>query len=159
MKPRTIFLSILFMAFVGIAWGANMCAKNDAVVVFLDPQVAGTILATDATHKTWSVEFPYGVVSGVGACYRIQSAPSPGTLAPEQNLDPYTATGSSGATRCYCKMLRPVTSQWVFSKNVNECYSSQCDSGCATCCAQVISSTVGGRIALFSTAGIPPSQQ
>ena len=127
---------ILLVAFLPIlAHGENMCVKNGSVMVVLDPQIGGTVLTSEETGKTWSTQFPYGVVSGVGGC-STNAAATPSAIASNQtNITPYT-----GGTYCYCKMLRPIESPWV--------YSGKSHNGCATICASYCSSQVASAVAL-----------
>ena len=132
----TAFLPIL-------AHAENMCIKNGSVMVVLDPQIAGTALASDATGKTWSTKFSYGVISGIAACSTNVGA-TQGMVATNQTMTPY-----STGTYCYCKMLRPIESPWVFYGNVVYCATD-----CASRCASYAGSAVALRRGLFGNIGI-----
>ena len=128
---------VLFLTLAPIVCYAadTMCVKPTTTVVVLDPNINGTALANNATGKTWSTQFPYGVVSGVGGC-STNAAATPSAIASNQtNITPYT-----GGTYCYCKMLRPIESPWV--------YSGKSHNGCATICASYCSSQVASAVAL-----------
>jgi len=130
-----------------MAHAANMCIKNDAVMVVLDPQVGGSSNGYSNTGKTWSTKFSYGIISGIGGCYSNVGA-TQGGVASDQNITPYT-TG----THCYCKMLKPAESAWVYSGYSDNSY---CAYNCANYCASYAASAVAValRVGLFSTVGI-----
>lgn len=136
MKKTILFI----MAFLPIfAHAENMCVKNGSIMVVLDPQIGGTALANNATGKTWSTKFRYGVISGIGACSE-EVGTVQGAVASDQNISPY-----STGRYCYCKMLRPIESAWVYSG----IYSVSCASRCASDCVNAASSAVALRAGLF----------
>ena len=95
------------------AFAADLCVRNDAMVVALNPDINGTRISySDIGVRTWAVSFPYGTVSGIGAC--AADCTTPGCVATNQNLRPDVNAGSI----CYCKILRPVESPWVHITNV-----------------------------------------
>ena len=122
---------------------ANMCIKDDAVMIVLDPQVAGTALSNNRTGKTWSTRFSYGVISGIGGCYSNVGA-TQGVVASDQvNITPY-----SSGKYCYCKMLKPMESAWVFSGYIGG-GDINCDIDCASTCSSRAASAVALRAGLF----------
>ena len=141
-------LSLFAMIFLPcVSHAANMCIKNDAVMVVLDPQVGGTALANNNTGKTWSTKFSYGVISGIGGCYNNVGSTQGGVASDQTNITPYT-----GGTYCYCKMLRPIESPWVYS---GSSYSgSNCATNCASYCSSSAASAVALRAGLFGNIGI-----
>ena len=125
-----------------VAYGDNMCVKDGSVLVVLDPQINGTALSNNQTGKTWSTRFSYGIISGIGGCYNDVGS-TQGVVASDQaNITPYT-TGSY----CYCKMLKPVESAWVY--NVSFYSVGYCASGCASSCSSNTASAVVVRAGLF----------
>lgn len=130
-----------------VAHAANMCIKNDAVMIVLDPHVSGSLNGYDNTGQTWSTKFSYGIISGIGGCYSNLGA-TQGGVASDQNISPYT-TG----THCYCKMLKPAESAWVYSGNYLA-GSYQCPTNCSKYCATNAASAFALRVGLFSTVGI-----
>ena len=122
-----------------VAYGDNMCVKDGSILVVLDPQIAGTALSNNQEGKTWSTQFSYGVVSGIGGCYNDVGSTTGGVASDQVNITPYT-TGSY----CYCKMLKPVESAWVYS-GLSNYYTSRCADNCASTCS---SSTAGAAVAL-----------
>ena len=146
---KKIIIAIL-MILPFFAHAANMCIKNDAVMIVLDPQVGGTANGNSATGKTWSTKFSYGIISGVGGCYSNVGA-TQGGVASDQNITPYTS-----GTYCYCKMLKPAESAWVYSGYGSSAasYNNNCANYCASYCASNAASAVALRVGLFSTVGI-----
>ena len=158
MKTRIIFLSLLIFCGVTPIMAANMCVKNDVVMVVLDPEVSGTKGAINSADKTWSVSFSYGVISGIGGCYStvLCDTETAGCIANDQSvLSPYNSGGTD--KYCYCKMLRPVVSKWVFEAAHGAYANSGGCKDCANYCGQIIALVNGAtlRRALFSTAGVP----
>ncbi len=123
---------------------ANMCIANDTAMVVLDPIIGGSSTDSNATAKTWSVTFSYGTISGIGSCVDADCT-TQGCISTNQTNKSTLTTGNY----CYCKMLRPVQSRWVYSVLLNYCASH-----CASFCASSVSSAVAVRRGLFSTAGI-----
>ena len=140
---------VLFLTLAPIVCYAadTMCVKPTTTVVVLDPNINGTALASNATGKTWSTKFSYGVISGVGGCYDDVGS-TQGVVASDQtNITPYT-TGAY----CYCKMLRPIESPWVYSGYSS--FNSDCASYCAFYCSSKAASAVALRAGLFGNIDI-----
>lgn len=134
---------VLFLTLAPIVCYAadTMCVKPTTTVVVLDPNINGTALASNATGKTWSTQFPYGIISGIGGCSN-ESPNVQGAVASDQNITPYT-----GGTYCYCKMLRPIESAWVFS-GLSTGYT--CANSCTRYgCSALSTSSVALRAGLF----------
>ena len=139
MKKILVAFGIMFPIF---AYAESMCVKDGSIMVVLDPQIGGTALSSNVTGKTWSTQFGYGVVSGIGGC--IDTMITIGQVAGNQtSITPYT----SGA-RCYCKMLHPVESLWVYT---NACggKSGTCLSYCASYCSSGVATDVAIRVGMF----------
>lgn len=132
---------LLIMAFLPIfAHAENMCVKNGSIMVVLDPQINGTALSNNATGKTWSTKFSYGVISGIGGCYSNVGTTLGGVASNQTNISAYS-TGQY----CYCKMLRPIESPWVYSG----LYSVSCGSRCMSDCSSNAGSLAALRAGLF----------
>jgi hypothetical protein len=139
-----------------MAIAANMCVKDDAVMVVLDPVIGGTSYGGDTASKTWSVTFPYGVISGIAGCSTeaLSGSANMGKAAANQDISVYSTGGY-----CYCKMLYPIESKWVFvGGNFMNNAPAQCKDGCAVegstvSCAKLIRQQVDLRRGLFRTAG------
>ncbi|MBO7508885.1 MAG: hypothetical protein J6T57_01225 [Alphaproteobacteria bacterium] len=140
---KKIIITLLIIA-PAVANAANMCIKNDAVMVVLDPQINGTALSNNATGKTWSTRFSYGVISGIGGCYSASGGTQGDVASDQVNVTPYS-TGNF----CYCKMLKPVESAWVYFGTPYNCVSN-----CAGNCSSGAASAVALRSGLFGSVGI-----
>ena len=124
------------------AFAADLCVRNDAMVVAMDPLFNGTVASYDNTTKVWSTRFSYGTISGIGAC-ADDCRPTQGCVATNQNMNVYSVGNA-----CYCKMLRPAPSRWVFS-GVGYNGPTQCATDCASRCASNVASSVPLRRGLF----------
>ena len=122
------------------AFAADLCIKNDAMVVAMNPFYAGTANGYDSVSKTWSTRFSYGTISGIAAC--ATDCTTTGCVATNQNMNMYS-TGAS----CYCKMLRPVESRWVFS-GISTYYYGPSNDGCTPNCASNCASNAASASAL-----------
>ena len=118
-KMQKLWFGLFGLIITTGAFAADLCVRNDAMVVAMNPLVkGGTNAVYDRLNKTWSIQFGYGTISGIAAC--ANDCATTGCVATNQNLNIYNTTGNY----CYCKMLRPALSSWVFSG-----YGS----GCADC--------------------------
>jgi len=140
---------VLFLTLAPIVCYAadTMCVKPTTTVVVLDPAINGTALANNATGKTWSTQFPYGIISGIGGCYNNVGSTQGGVASNQTNITPYSTGGL-----CYCKMLRPIESPWVFSGVGNN--NTSCLTDCARVCSSNAASAVALRRGLFGNIGI-----
>lgn len=120
---------------------AAMCVKPNVTAVVMDPEIGGSALSSSSALKTWSTTFPYGVISGIASCYS-----NVGTgVATNQTMLNQNTTG----TFCYCKILRPVVSKWVYAINVGN--GNTCASDCASVCASRAGSVAALRRGLFGS--------
>ena len=142
---KKIFLFFIILPCVANA--ANMCVKDDAMVIVLDPQIGGTALSSDASTKTWSTKFSYGVISGIGGCYNNVGSPQGVVASDQTNITP-----DSTGYYCYCKMLRPIESPWVYGglTSISVYTPSLCASSCASSCSSYAASVVALRAGLFN---------
>ena len=124
------------------AYAANMCVKDGTMVVVLDPIPTGTTLSNDTDAGTWSIQFDYGVVSGVAHC---------GTAFSSVTVADTVVAGRG----CYCKMLHPAESRWIGVASITNCSVT----ACTTQCTRVLTGSVANwslpaRQAMYSNAGI-----
>ena len=120
-----------------VAYGDNMCVKDGSVLVVLDPLIGGTGL--EYSDRNWSVQFSYGVVSGISG--RAYPNTTIGTLASNQE----TPNNPLNNGYCYCKMLRPVESLWVQCTGGYGIALSDCANNCKNC----VASNATMRISMF----------
>ena len=126
---KYIFITFLCML-PFVANGADtMCVKPTTTVVVLDPSIDGTELSSNVTGKTWSTQFSYGVISGIGGCTEDAGGCNKvGCASTQQENITVYSTGS----RCFCKMLRPIESKWIYRSYPG---ANNCPGKCASLCA------------------------
>ncbi len=146
-KIITIILSLIPM----MAFGIDVCVKDNTYVVVLKHNVDGTSTPYNTT-KTWKVEFNYKTITGEAACNNIS-----GTVkTPITNL--YTNAEDSGSY-CWCRMW-PVSalgydsgpsSYWtLLQQYTGGTAETDCESGCTAACGSAIASNTNGfRVAIF----------
>lgn len=94
----------------------------------------------DEENKTWSVEFPYGVVSGIARCVNVW----PFNLAfgylsgyvPNDEVQEEISADLDGGRYCYCKLVSPLmdNAKWVLYHGHSE--ESICGALCARDCSE-----------------------
>lgn len=147
MKKILLILSMCFVSWS--AQSAQMCAENDAVII-----PYGTGVGTNYNYwpsvansgTTWTVNSYYGMMTGVTAC--LSSNESTGTYA--MNASVSAKGGEQAGKYCWCKMLHPVSSYWVYFGDVGTMTS--CVSACATNCASMVNSNANARSNMLSAA-------
>ena len=123
----------------------TMCVTDDMEQVILDPSVPGTDISNPTTD-TWSVTFPYGIISGVATCNDTSAA----RAVPQPQYNDIFNTGTSG-TLCWCRMLLPVRSTWVLFYTFDSV--SECAADCTGYCAALLRDYASFRTAFFNGAG------
>ena len=78
------------------AVGANMCVRNDGLLVALDPVLNGSVVSTNSSARTWSVKFSYGQISGVSSCCNgcYIAGSNYGSVSKTENVPLYPNGGS-----------------------------------------------------------------
>ena len=133
MKKILIFIYVMFIP--NVVLSATMCAKNNTLVVALDPGVGGSGYSYSALDSTWVTTFSYGSVKGVSAC--TSYAGSMGQVISTTTGKTINATrGEESGRYCWCKVVHPVSSLWAFY------YAYGSASGCASFCAYYCGSYV-----------------
>ena len=139
-----------------VAFGIDVCVKNNTMIMILKNDVNGTPTGDDA-NKVWKVVFDYKTITGDAACNDVS-----GTVkTPVTNL--YTDAEDSG-TYCWCRMWPIVSygyetgpsSYWMLLKQYST--DALCESGdtntdaCATACAKAFANDTNGfRTAMFES--------
>ncbi len=148
------------------AFATDMCARDDIMVLVLDPMVNGTANGNNVAEWTWWTAFAYGRVAGDVTC--LSAAEGLGRTTVQ---GAYYGTGdyaktfitadaglngvdADGAERkyCWCKMTHPASSRWVF--NVAFASASECVSGCSGLCASYVRHTSALRGGVFGSVGL-----
>ena len=136
---------------MGINTAANattMCMTSDSTSIILDPSVDGTNYTSSAANATWSVTFPDYTVSGIASCNSLSG--TFGTASPEYN-NQITAGYQDGQSNCWCRMMGPVRSAWVFYRTFSS--ASECASECADYCGYFVRGNANVRGGVFGSAG------
>lgn len=146
-------LLLLLLVFPLTANAANMCVKDDALFVVLDPNVAPTSTSYDNDARTWSATFSFGTISGIAGCATASSvgeSTSIGAKSSSQSAISLNGMSQTGVM-CACKMLLPVESYWINGVYVSGTANGQpCKTYCAQRCANVINaSAVTVRSGIF----------
>ena len=116
----------------------------DPATYGLDPDINGTNYTYDASAGTWTTNFDYGDVSGISTCNSTSG--SWGVAYPQYNFE----QGTTGVY-CWCKMLRPARSAWVYLYEYGS--ASDCDAYCADVCAYRVRYDADFRRGVFGSAG------
>ena len=137
-------------------YATTMCAKNDTVVVILDPSENGISNSNKADNYTgtWSARFSYGTVAGISACLN-----KGGSYLGYNNVAELKDT-INGETKlvvgterygmyCWCKMTHPTVSFWTFLAGRGNSYN--CANGCAGACADDTVRTRALREGMFGS--------
>lgn len=129
------------------ATAANLCVRNDTMVVAMNPMVGGNSYSSTpkAAGGEWTVVFSYGTIRGISGCTSSASG-GIGSIAPATIADTISIKSGSGA--CYCQMLSPTKSQWVYT-GYNQ--SSGCES-CPGRCGEYVKGNITMRSGLFRSA-------
>ena len=138
-----IFLFILVVCASVAVHAATMCVRDDTIMVVLDTTKYQTSSSFNRNEMTWSITFPYGTITGVASC---NATANTSTGVSDANMATYT-TGKY----CWCKMLKPVASKWIFYSDMN--YVHTCDESCARNCANHFGpeNSISQRTRLFNS--------
>ena len=110
----------------------------------MDPSVAGESRDNDTQNKTWTVTFTNGtVVSGIASCNDISGTYAQPYSGNQNNIQP----GTEGIN-CWCRMLYPVRSAWVYDMETNGCSSN-----CAYTCGHHVNTLSDFRRGVYTSAG------
>ena len=149
---KKLFLLLLCITTIP-ANAANMCVRDTGLLVALDPMIQKTSSSHDGSTKTWSITFPYGVVSGIAACSpETRTSSDIGIVATDQSITQYT-TGNY----CYCKMLRPIPSLWISVPHTQNHIDNSWVTGCersANYCAGFCDLYIGAYAKAMAIIGI-----
>lgn len=140
MKKLLLLLIVLPLT----TYAANMCVKNDTLLVVLDPNIAPTSTSYDNNARTWSATFSFGTVSGIAGCAgtgsSVGTSTSVGQKTISQSAMNLNGTMSSGVM-CGCKMLLPVETYWINGQYMSATGGAACGTICAQRCASALTGT------------------
>ena len=114
--------------------------------IILDPSVAGTNHTGNTTESTWSVTFPNYTISGIASCNNIDGTWATAYSGNQNNI---TMGYQENQPNCWCRMLNPVRSLWIFATS-----GSGCSYSCAELCGRYSEDAHQAfRTAMYRTAG------
>ena len=136
MKKLLLLLLVLPLT----AHAANMCVKNDTLLVVLDPNITPTSISYDNNARTWSATFSFGTISGIAGCGNSGSLGGSGVDRVAINQGAVSLNADlSNYYNCACKMLFPVESKWITSFYQGAATGSVCSTVCAGKCRDALS--------------------
>lgn len=126
----------------------NYISTSNVYTLVANLYVGGSEYDYDKETQTWSVIFPYGIVSGVSKCSELKPESTAlgyytGLIASDQDA---IENADDSGQYCYCKLTEPMVSgsPWVFYKDSSS--ASGCASNCANLCGYgVNNNVVNGR--------------
>ena len=152
MKRIMIFVAFMFLPCVCIA--LTMCVRDSAMVVSLEPAVAGLSYVADEEEMVWATTFSYGTIYGDATCLSV--APS-GTQGVYTNVNGAMLSDGEDLVQrvdggyCWCRITHPVLSRWVFNYTYQS--SSECLLYCAKNCGASAQHGIALRKGLFGSVG------
>ena len=159
-------LIIFMMLFCLPCIATEMCARNDTVVIPLESANNGVSHGYNNNEFTWWVDFDFGRIYGYATCLSIdEGLGRNGPMGAYYGTGEYantfidakpglTGTDANGNERkyCWCKMIHPASSRWVFEQSFAS--ESSCVSTCTYRCALYVPSTAALRSGLFGSVGL-----
>ena len=129
-------------------YAREYCVPNDTVSILLDSSIGSQGDSTydsnfsyDYLAITFSAPFSYGTVKGIGACLSSNYGLDAGSIYTDNGgvLTDNGAVVTGGETNgrhCFCKLLHPVVSAWMYSmskESVEKCIVGSNGSGLGGC--------------------------
>ena len=149
------YLLFLFIISTSVANAAQMCVKDDTLLVVLDPVISPTSTSFNEDNHSWSATFSYGTISGVAGCgnYRTLgqlSGTGIGDVKPSVNQSAVELVGTDiNMYICACKMLMPVESLWINAYYQQDSATAACSTLCAEKCATRVNESPTVRANIF----------
>lgn len=130
---KKILLTLLLGVVAIDAYSVTLCKKNNTAIAVLNKLVGGTV--SSAANNAWAIAMTDGNnVRGISVCTLI-----PGSFA---TVNTGVSDSPDSGTNCFCKMMAPATSYWVYVTGYGT--NALCNSGCATACATYMAGTATG---------------
>ena len=136
MKKHLIIVGIICAASIPPAYAVTKCVK-------LTPSTTCTSSSGAFGQSNWSATCGGVSVSGVAFC-GSQDGGSTGTKSETVTTSPASADNKN----CWCKMVSPAVSSWVFNRSAPS--AGNCAYNCAIGCAAYAQGKASFRSALFS---------
>ena len=139
---KKIIFALCSILVLTSSYGVTLCKKNNTAIAVLNKTVGGSV--TSASGHAWAVAMTDGNnVRGKSLC-----TAQPGTGFAEVNTA--VADTADTGTYCYCKMMGPATTYWVYIDEYAD--ATACENGCVTMCADLVSGTYNGSAYLGACA-------
>ena len=136
---KKLILIICGIMMIGSSYAVTLCKKNNTAIAVLNKVVGGSLTTSGLT---WSVAMTDGnTVHGKALCTAM---PGSGFGVVNTGVADTTDTG----VNCFCKMMGPATSYWVFANEYAD--ATACDSGCASVCGNYMAGTATGCAAIVT---------
>lgn len=143
---KKILCTVLCLCVFGAGYAATTCVHPKTKIFTLKKSVNGTSTSYDRNDFTWTVTFGYDLIpndsssrkiTGAATCNEI-STNADGGAAKMGDANGYLrASNADMGTYCWCSLVSPVSSWWVFYKSYSD--ESECASNCARDCAAAVS--------------------
>ena len=152
MKKVVFFVAFMFVPYVCVA--LTMCVRDSAMVVSLDPVVAGDSYVSDDKEMVWTTTFSYGTIYGESTCLSVVPSGTQGVYTNANGA--MLADGDELVQRldggyCWCRITHPVLSRWVFNHTYQS--TSDCSLYCAANCGASTQHGIALRKGLFGSVG------
>ncbi len=126
------------LGFVGTAFGITLCKKTNTAVAVLNKTVGG--VKTSAGNHAWEVNMNDGItVKGKALCSEM-----PGV---KDQVNTGVADTVDSGLNCFCKMMAPATSYWVYLQGYET--AASCESGCSNICGDHMATDRSFRSAVY----------
>ena len=136
MKKHLIIAGIICAASIPPAYAVTKCVK-------LTPSTTCTSSSGAVGRSNWSATCGGIEIQGVAFC-----GSQYGDLAGKTSETVTTSSTSDNNKYCWCKMVSPAVSSWVFALYFP--FASDCAGGCANICAYYAQGNSSFQSALFS---------
>lgn len=148
MKKYIIAVLLLFIPCV--TYALTMCARDNSLIVALNPNITGISAGYNNSEFTWAVKYDYGTLLGEGTCLSVNEVERSLDNI-EKGLHGYDNT-STERTECYCRLKHPALSRWTPSTHFTNLYD--CKNNCALYCTRTASQGDNSvRRAMFNSIG------
>ena len=136
MKKHLIIAGIICVASIPPAYAVTKCVKltSSTTCSYVNPGTSVVDWTSNCTSSGTSV-----AISGISQC----SSTSGSSIG--QKATALEISGGTDDKYCWCKMVSPAVSSWVFRGSM-----SSCANDCATRCANLAALSASFRSALFS---------
>jgi len=123
---KKLVIVMICLGFIGTSFGITLCKRTNTAVAVMNKTVGG--VKTSVDNNEWVVSMNDGItVSGKALCSEMPGEKDQVNTGVADTID----TG----TNCFCKMMGPATSYWVYLYGYNT--AAECESGTATGCANI----------------------